>query len=131
MVHRRSRLSRSQDFDRVYRSGRSVANRYLVLYCFSRPEEGMPGVAGRESRVGFSVSKRLGSAVERNRVKRALREAYRVCECQLQSNFDFVLIARGPVTELLDFGGGAIEEKVLEVFRKASLLASHEERRTS
>lgn len=132
MVRRRSRLSRSQDFDRVYRSGRSVANRYLVLYCFSRPEEGLSGVAGRESRVGFSVSKRLGSAVERNRVKRALREAYRLCECRLQSSFDFVLIARGPVTELLDCGGiTAVEEKVLEVFRKASLLAPHEERRTS
>jgi len=65
-------------------------------------------------------------------VKRALREAYRLCECRVQNGFDFVLIARGPVTELLDCGGvAAVEEKVLEVFRKASLLATHEERRTS
>jgi len=50
----------------------------------------------------------------------------------VQNGFDFVLIARGPVTELLDCGGvAAVEEKVLEVFRKASLLAPHEERRTS
>jgi ribonuclease P protein component, eubacterial len=130
MVRRHSRLSRSQDFDHVYRSGRSVANRYLVLYFFARPEEGLPGVAARDSRVGFSVSKRLGSAVERNRVKRSLREAYRVCEHRLRSNLDFVLIARGPMTELLDRGGG-VEEKVLEVFSKASLLVPHKEQRTS
>jgi len=64
-------------------------------------------------------------------VKRALREAYRLCEGRLHSSFDFVLIARSPVTELLDCGGvGAVEEKVLEVFRKASLLVPQEERRT-
>lgn len=114
----------------MYRSGRSVANRYMVLYFFARPEEGPSGVEDRDSRVGFSVSKRLGSAVERNRVKRALREAYRGCEPRLRSNLDFVLIARGPMTELLDRGGG-VEEKVLEVFSKASLLAPHKEQRAS
>jgi ribonuclease P protein component len=129
VIKRRSRLSRSQDFDRVYRSGRSVANRYLVLYYFARSAplstEGEPS----RSRVGFSVSKRLGSAVERNRLKRALREAFRLNELRIKDDADFVLIARAPLPELLDRGGlVALEEKMLEVFRKASLLAPEEER---
>jgi len=128
VLKRRSRLSRSQDFDRVYRSGRSVANRFLVLYYFRRP--GAEGSGGSSpSRVGFSVSKRLGSAVDRNRVKRALREAYRLNEHRVLSDLDFVLIARPPLPELLDQQGlGAVEAKMLEVFGKASLLAPEEGR---
>ena len=69
MARRRSgRLSRSAEFDRVYRQGRSVANRYLVLYAFPRGGEEPP-------RVGLSVSRKVGGAVERNQLKRLLREA--------------------------------------------------------
>lgn len=120
VLRRRSRLSRSQDFDRVYRAGRSVANKYLVLYYFRRV-----GHDGDESssRVGFSVSKRMGSAVERNRLKRVLREAFRLNEQRIRSDFDFVLIARGPLGELVeDKGLEGAEAKMLEVFSKASLL---------
>ncbi len=116
----------------MYRAGRSVANRYLVLYYFPRSDESAPSNAATSSRIGFSVSKRLGSAVDRNRVKRSLREASRLSEARIQGGFDVVLIAREPMTELLDRGGaGAVEEKVLEVFRKASLLAPQEEQRPS
>lgn len=128
MVRRSSRLSRSQDFERVYRAGRSVANKYLVLYYFRQSGTAAEGV-GWPSRVGFSVSRRLGSAVERNRLKRALREAYRLNEHMIRGNFDFVLIARAPLPELLDKGGlAAVEEKLAEVFGKASLLVPREER---
>jgi ribonuclease P protein component len=124
VLRRRSRLSRSQDFDRVYRSGRSVANRYLVLYYFPRPEAEAPEGSKGAARVGFSVSKRLGSAVERNRLKRALREAYRLNESVFREGLDFVLIARAPLSELLEREGQAsVEAKLLEVFGKASLLA--------
>ena len=120
MLRRRSRLSRSQDFDRVYRSGRSVANRYLVLYYFRRSPA---GETPSPSRIGFSVSKRIGSAVERNRLKRVLREAFRLNEHKIKSEFDFVLIARGPLAELVEEKGLAgTEVKVLEVFSKASLI---------
>lgn len=129
MIRRRSRLSKSQDFDRVYRAGRSVANRYLVLYYFQRRSEGAPPDVGSVSRVGFSVSKRLGPAVERNRLKRALREAYRLNEHRVKADLDFVLIARAPLSGLLEERGlSAVEEKLTEVFRKASLLSPGEER---
>ena len=70
---RRGRLSRSGDFDRVYREGRSHANRFLVLYAFPRGE---PRGRRDEVRLGVSVSRKVGGAVERNAVKRALREAF-------------------------------------------------------
>jgi ribonuclease P protein component len=128
MVRRRSRLSRSQDFDRVYRSGRSVANRYLVLYYFPRPEAAALRGSVGVNRVGFSVSKRLGPAVDRNRLKRVLREAYRLNEGRVKSGMDLVLIARPPFVELVERGGmGATKEKLTEVFSKASLLMQSEE----
>ena len=127
------RLSRSEDFTRVYRTGRSVANRYLVLYYFERSGAGRDAVdTASGPRVGFSVSKRLGSAVDRNRIKRVLREAFRVHGESLGGDMDLVLIARTPVVELLEAGGSkAVEEKLVEVLRKASLVSPGEERRPS
>src|SRR5256885_13069422 len=63
---RRRRLSRSAEFERVYRQGRSKGNRFLVLYAFPR-EEAAPEEDG--PRLGLSVSRRVGGAVDRNRVR--------------------------------------------------------------
>ena len=131
MDRSRGRLSRSEDFARVYRSGKSVANRYLVLYYFERLDP-MLSLGEARPRVGFSVSKRLGTAVDRNRVKRVLREAFRVNDQCFKGNMDFVLIARTPILELLDSGGlKAVEVKMLEIFRKASLVSSEGRRPSS
>jgi ribonuclease P protein component len=126
----RGRLTRSEDFSRVYRAGRSVANRYLVLYYFVRSE---PNLAdGDGPRVGFSVSKRLGGAVERNSVKRVLREAFRACSGSYGGDMDLVFVARTPMIELLGAGGlEAVKEKMVEVFGKASLRGATDERRSS
>ncbi|MGI5940553.1 MAG: ribonuclease P protein component [Thermoleophilia bacterium] len=123
------RLARPEDFARVYRAGRSVANRYLVLYYFDRLGPGL-SEADDQLRVGFSVSKKLGGAVERNRIKRVLREAFRANAQSLRGSMDFVLIARLPIVELLDTEGfGAVQAKMLEVFRKGGLIRVREERR--
>ena len=68
---RSRRLSRSADFEAVYRRGRSASSRHLVVYAFARD----PSPRRAEPRVGLTVSRKVGGAVERNRVKRLLREA--------------------------------------------------------
>ena len=70
---KRGRLSRSAEFERVYRQGRSFGNRYLVLHAFPRTD---PGELSEGPRLGFSVSRKVGGAVDRNLVKRLLREAF-------------------------------------------------------
>lgn len=88
-MKRRNRLSRSRDFDAVFRKGRSVSTRFLVLYSFPRPDE-----SGEEPRLGLAVSRKVGGAVERNRIKRRLREAFDEIREDLPAGHDFVLIVR-------------------------------------
>lgn len=83
----RTRLSRSGDFDKVIRRGRSHASRELVLYVFPREADGPP-------RLGLSVSRKVGGAVERNRVKRLLREAFDLEAERLPEGTDAVVVAR-------------------------------------
>ena len=123
MNGKRSRLSRSSDFQRIYRQGSSTASRHLVLYAFRRagdaPSEG--------PRLGLSVSKKLGGAVVRNRVKRVLREAFAAQETQVSREFDVVFIARPQVLELIarqqEGEKGLVTRAVGELLERAGLLA--------
>jgi ribonuclease P protein component len=115
---RRRRLSRSGEFERAYREGRSHANRHLVLYAFPRTEA--PGDEG--PRLGVSVGRKVGSAVERNRVKRVLREAFWADDVELPEGHDFVIVARPAVRALVDESGGAgVVEALREVLAGAGL----------
>jgi ribonuclease P protein component len=98
---KRRRLSRSAEFERVYRQGRSKANRYLVLYAFPREEDG----AGDGPRLGLSVSRRVGGAVDRTKVKRVLREAFWEEAERLPAGADYVVVARPDSRELADREG--------------------------
>jgi ribonuclease P protein component len=122
MVSKRSRLSRSTDFQRVYRQGSSTASRFLVLYFFKRSAE----TSASAPRMGLSVSKKLGGAVVRNRVKRLLREAFTACQGQLTQDYDVVFIARPQLIELIarqDRGEkGAVGAAVRELLGRAGLL---------
>jgi ribonuclease P protein component len=93
-VQRRHRLSRSRDFDTVYRHGTSVSTRYLTLHWFSREE-----TAGDEPRLGLAVPRSVGSAVARNRVKRILREGWRKVLADVPPGRDYVLVARPGLAE--------------------------------
>jgi ribonuclease P protein component len=86
---KRRRLSRSAEFERVYRQGRSKGNRFLVLYAFPREDEAEEG-----PRLGLSVGRRVGGAVERTRVKRVLREAFWAEAERLPTGSDYVVVAR-------------------------------------
>jgi len=91
---KRGRLSRSAEFDRVFRQGRSHGNRVLVLYGFPRADASAAGDPGAEPRLGLSVSRRVGGAVERNHVKRLLREAFEQELERLPAGHDVVIVAR-------------------------------------
>lgn len=105
---KRGRLSRSGDFDRVFREGRSRANRFLVLYEFPRPGQGP-----EQTRLGISVGRKVGGAVQRNAVKRALREAFWSLADSLPPEHDFVLVARPDSAGLVEREGTRGVERAL------------------
>ena len=114
---RRGRLSRSGDFDRVYREGDSHSNRFLVLYAFPRSDE-----EADDLRLGVSVSRKVGGSVERNSVKRALREAFWGLADDLPAGHDFVLVARPDATGLVDREGTkGIQATLAELFAEAGI----------
>jgi ribonuclease P protein component len=115
VTRRQHRLSRSRDFDTVYRKGRSVSTRFLVLYSFPREDDPDGG-----SRLGLAVSRQLGGAVERNRLKRRLRAAFDELAGRLPAGHDYVLIARPGLGEAVESRGFPwLSERVDEVFRLA------------
>ena len=106
MARRRSRISRSGDFDAVYRRGTSAVGRHLVVYAVDRGDE-------RPARLGLSVSKKVGGAVDRNRVKRVLREQFAELDPAPPAGADVVVIARpGVMAYLEDNGSGALGERL-------------------
>lgn len=100
-MQRRHRLSRSRDFDAVYRRGTSASTRYLVLHWFPREED-----TGGPSRLGLAVPRNVGPAVTRNRVKRMLREVWRDLLPDVPPGHDYVLVARPGLPETAETRGG-------------------------
>ena len=86
------RLKKNWEFKRVYRNGRTVVSRKIVLYYCPNGKE--------YNRLGFSISKKVGKSVVRNKIRRIYREAYGRIESQLKKGYDFILIARKPAVDV-------------------------------
>ena len=116
-MQRKNRLSRSRDFDAVYRHGRSTSTRFLTLYWFTREE----GVG--DPRLGLAVPKAAGNAVVRNRIKRKLREIWRAtldAETVPMTN-DSVLVVRAGLPEAAEARGHDwLTARVDEVLEKVA-----------
>jgi ribonuclease P protein component len=121
---RRQRLTRSGDFDRVFRQGTSRGNRFFVLYAFPREESGDDG----GQRLGVSVSRKVGGAVQRNAVKRAVREAFWPLAEDTQDSRDFVVVARPDAAGLVEREGTPGVGRALDELLAAAPVA--EERST-
>ncbi|WP_068675952.1 ribonuclease P protein component [Oceanobacillus sp. Castelsardo] len=86
-MKKRFRIKNNEEFQFVFKKGKSFANRQLVIYYIEKPEQ-------NHFRVGLSVGKKIGNAVTRNRIKRYLRQAFQELEQQIRYPHDIVIIAR-------------------------------------
>jgi ribonuclease P protein component len=115
------RLRASSDFQRVRRRGRTANGRWFIIAY--APAEGTTGGEAPPTRIGFSVSRRVGGAVTRNRIKRRLREITRKRLSHVAPGWDIVITARASAAEA---EYGALEEDVRETFSRARLWRTEE-----
>ena len=109
-MKKRFRVKKEKDFSAIFKEGKSFANRKFVIYRLENNEQ--------HFRVGLSVSKKLGNAVMRNRIKRRIRHILIEHKNQLVENVDFVVIARKGV-EILDYA--EMEKNLLHVLKLSKI----------
>ncbi|HET7657683.1 MAG TPA: ribonuclease P protein component [Bacillales bacterium] len=109
------RLKKNNEFQFVFQTGASKANRQFVVYYTDQPNN-------EHFRVGISVSKRVGNAVTRNRIKRHIRELIRLMESQISDGKDYVIIARKPTADM-DYH--EMKKSLVHVLKRAGVLRNH------
>jgi ribonuclease P protein component len=110
------RIKKNKEFQMVFKGGNSVANRQFVLYYFPKDQK-VP------FRIGLSVSKKVGKAVIRNRIKRYIRQVFTDLKEDIKPGFDFVVIARKPTAEM-DFH--ETKKSLLHVLKKAKVISKNQ-----
>ena len=106
-------LKKQRDFNRVYNKGRSRATKYLVLYWYQNCDENI-----ESNRFGFSISKKVGKAVTRNKIRRQLKEIIRLNKTNIKKGFDCIFIVRPPAVKINFYG---MKKNVIKLFKKADL----------
>ncbi|PZX03744.1 ribonuclease P protein component [Psychrobacillus insolitus] len=91
-MNSKQRIKKNAEFQTIFKRGKSVANRQFVVYCLEKEED--------YYRVGLSVSKKVGNAVVRNRIKRYIRQTFLEIHDQVYRNMDYIIIARNPAAKL-------------------------------
>ena len=93
MVKKSLRIKKNEEFQKVFKNGKSVANRQFVVYSLEKKDQ-------QDFRIGLSIGKKIGNAVTRNRVKRYVRQAFLELNEEVKSGYDYVIIARVPAATL-------------------------------
>lgn len=106
-----NRLRKNQDFRVVYREGNSMANKLLILYIKKNNLD--------YNRAGFTVSKKIGKSVVRSKVKRQMREGYRLNQDKVLQGYDLVFVAREGCREATF---SEIESAIIHLLKKKNLL---------
>ncbi len=105
-------LRRKSDFQKIYRKGKSVADRYVVLFYLSN------GLA--YNRTAFLASRKVGNAVQRNRAKRLMRESWKEFERDVPPGYDIIIIARNTINNR---SCGEVKASVEKGLRRLKLLS--------
>ncbi|MCG3087372.1 ribonuclease P protein component [Sporosarcina cyprini] len=92
-MRKRQRIKKNEEFQKVFKSGKSFANRQFVVYVLRKEEQ-------TEFRIGLSVGKKIGNAVKRNQIKRYIRQAFLELKDELRNDADYVIIARHQAANL-------------------------------
>ncbi len=105
-------IRKTEDIKNVYNYGKSSANQYAVMYILDRKD-------GKQTRMGWVLSKKVGKAHHRLRVKRLIREVFRLNKAVLKKGFDIILLPRRKISELRNYS--AVEKMLLEFWGKRKI----------
>lgn len=114
-MNKERRIKKNQEFQEVFKKGQSIANRQFVVYILERKEQDY-------FRLGLSVSKKIGNAVTRNRVKRYVRQSFLEMEDRIKTGNDYIVVARKP-TQAMDFH--ETKKSLTHVLKRASALKKY------
>ena len=121
------RIKREAEFKKIMKKGKSYADRYVVMYVLRKTSEINPVSCSAKGvyqsyppRLGLSVDRRIGKAVIRNRIKRWIREVFRLHQSRLKDRIEMILIARSSARELGDYV--EMEKRILNLWQRARIV---------